>query len=170
MEDIQKNSLDKMAEALNTTFVPSVKETIKDITTKTDNLVQTVNNQPNEVVIANKELIEDEFKNLITKSKDVLTALSGDIKIGSSASMYMAFAEVIKANVNTLKELFNINKSIFEMEMMRGNINPSESESKKTISMTPQQMTDFLDLAKKSAEINRVEADFKISDEDKKDI
>jgi len=161
------NSLDKMSEALNTTFSPAtIKQEITTIKQETKELA----NIPKKDIIPNKALIESEFKDIITKASSVLNTISQDIKIGSTASMHMAFAELIKANVNTLKTLFDINKSIYEMELMQNNTDPDkETDPKKmTLSLTPADLKNMVDLAQKESELNKVDADFKISEVDEK--
>lgn len=170
MEEPKLNSLEKMSQSLGTTYVPDVKNEVAEIKKESKELVQ----KAKTVEFKDKEYIVEKFKNIIDKSATVLNTLSDDIKIGSTGAQYKSMAEMITASTVALKELFNVNKELYEQELMEQNAHPEEKpvEDKKIL-MTSTQLKEMMDLAKKEAEIsnaaNKITTSFTIEDEKKED-
>lgn len=165
MDEPKLNSLDKMAKALNTTYVSAdTKKEISEVKNETKALVK----ETKEVEFKNKEYILKKFKNLIDKGTNTLNTLSDDIRVGSSGAQYMAMADLVKSMTLSIKEYFNVNKEIYEQELMieqsQQAQEPNPDEEKKLL-MTSTQLKEMMDLAKKEAELNKIDAEFIIDDE-----
>lgn len=172
MEEPKLNSLEKMSQALGTTYVPDVKNEISEIKNESKELTQ----KAKTVEFKDKDYIIKGFKDIIDKSATVLKTLSDDIRIGASGAQYKAMAEMVTASTVTLKELFNVNKELYEQELMEANAHPEEKqidEKDKKIPLTSSQLKELMDLAKKEAEIsnaaNEITTSFTVDEEKKED-
>ena len=163
MEEPKLNSLEKMSQSLGTNYTPDVKNEIAEIKKETKSLTKKVN-QPE---LKDKEYIVEQFKNIVDRASHSLQVLSEDIKIGCNNGSHLAMAELVKAATGTLKELFVVNKMIYETELMEQQVDPEtpkETEDKKFM-LTSTDLRNMMKMAKEEADMNRIDTSFTIEND-----
>jgi len=164
MDDIDK-SFESLAKALDTTFAPAspkLKKELVKLEEKKNELIQAIKSQP---VIKDQDYISDSIKTLIEQNKTILNKLATDIKIGSTATQYIAYSQLSNAVLNSIKQLQDLNKMIAEREMF---INPdADKPSTKNITMSASELMEMLNRARKESQLNKVDATFTIEEDSK---
>lgn len=175
MEEPKKDSLEKISEALGTTFESADLETV---TTQLEPIQEfqtavAVPEQPEEMY-ADKEYLRNDLKALIDKSKKVLDTLGKDIMMGSSPRLHEVYATLLNSTVTAYRELGELNKNIAETQVKIQKINSSgkggggSGGSKDgTIRLTAPQLSQMIETARKNSTMNEITVDFKVSEDDK---
>jgi len=166
-EKTNLNSLEKMSQALDTTYSPeNVKKDIKEFNKEKKDLIKKID----DIEFQDKEYVVEKFKNVIEKATGAINTLSQDIKIGSNNGSYMAMAELIKASTITLKELFTINKTLYETELMKRDVETMEENQNnqdKSYNLTSTDLKNMIKIAQEERDINRIDVKYTIEDDEK---
>lgn len=166
-EKTDLNSLEKMSQALGTTYLPEkVKKDIKEFNKEKKDLIKKID----DIEFQDKEYVVKKFKNVIEKATGAINILSQDIKIGSNNGSYMAMAELIKASTITLKELFTINKTLYETELMKRDVETMEENQNnqdKSYNLTSTDLKNMIKIAQEERDINRIDVKYTIEDDEK---
>ena len=174
MEDEpKKDSLEKISEALGTTFESS------DLEISSTQLA-TVEESPKAVAVpkqeeemyADEDYLRADLKDLISKSKKVLDTLGKDIMLGSQPRLHEVYATLLNSTVAAYKELGDLNRNMAETQVKMKKINssgkPIASAGKDgTIPLTANQLSLMLENARKNSSMNEITVDFKVSEDDK---
>ena len=166
-EKTNLNSLEKMSQALDTTYSPeNVKKDIKEFNKEKKDLIKKID----DIEFQDKEYVVKKFKNVIEKATGAINILSQDIKIGSNNGSYMAMAELIKASTITLKELFTINKTLYETELMKRDVETMEENQNnqdKSYNLTSTDLKNMIKNVQEEIDINRIDVKYTIEDDEK---
>lgn len=166
-EKTNLNSLEKMSQALDTTYSPeNVKKDIKEFNKEKKDLIKKID----DIEFQDKEYVVKKFKNVIEKATGAINILSQDIKIGSNNGSYMAMAELIKASTITLKELFTINKTLYETELMKRDVETMEENQNnqdKSYNLTSTDLKNMIKIAQEERDLNRIDVKYTIEDDEK---
>ena len=151
-------SLEKIAKSLDGTFVSSeIKNDLCVIEKRSSELTEYVQ-KPD--TLKDKIYIEENIKELIEISKDVLKTVKDDIKIGASPRQIEVFSTLTNAITNQIKELRDLNKMIYDLESINSIDDPKPGIV--NISMTSDDLLDMIKDASKNSELNKIDADFDI--------
>ncbi len=163
------DSFDKISEKLNTTYdeeIEKVEHEVEKFEEKKKELVE--KSSAENLGFEDKEYLQKETKDLIDNGKKVLETLQNEIKIGSPPRMFEVYAFLMNGIISGLKELRGLNKSIAELNIIE---NQPEPEDKRNVNiiLSGKELLDMINSAKDNSEINRIDADFKVEDQIKKD-
>ncbi len=116
------------------------------------------------IEFGDKNFLKEEVKDVIGIGKAVLDKLSNELKIGSPPRMYEVCAKMLESVISGLKELRELNKTIYEIEAA-----PTDGEKGKpnvniTFTGTGKDLLDMISSAKDKNELDRVDADFKVEE------
>jgi len=121
-----------------------------------------------EITIEDKDYLKTTLKTLIEITLGVLEDARADLKIGAAASQREAFAKLADSFLNQLKELRELNKMLFDLNVTYGEPNEEiggEKEQEKELKVTSSEMLDFFKKVQKESQLNEIEAKFDIQDE-----
>ena len=116
--------------------------------------------------IRDSDFVSHELKGLIESSKTVLDKLDADIVIGSQPRMYEVYSQLTNSITAQLKELRQLHESVAKMKINQGKMKISDVGSNDKIQLTSDQLLKMLDKAKEHSEMNKIDANFKVDDED----
>lgn len=148
-------------------------ETLKsatEINTKLTNLITKSDSSDDE--IDDKEYLELELKMLIQSTRNIMTVLEQDIKVGSKPRYHEVYATLTKTLIDGIKELRELNQSKINNKINRKKLEIKEKSIKNNL---PQQTLNLqlsgsdlfkmLETAKSASTLNTVNADFEIVNE-----
>lgn len=120
--------------------------------------------RPTPPALEDKEYLQQQTKDIIDNSKEVLRIVQQDIKIGSPAKQIEAYAKLMTSHIEGLRELRELNKTVADMQVF------TEPESTKTsinIKLTGKELIAMMKEAKESSQIKAVDANFSVEGEPK---
>lgn len=120
----------------------------------------------NAMVLADQEYMRNQLKTIIINTNTVINKLENEIKIGTHPRTHEVYGKLIQALTGAIKELRELNTTIVELKMKDNRLDNNIANKK--ISLTANQLLDMIDKAKKSSQINAIEADFTV--DEKEDI
>ena len=165
MDDVKLNSLEKISEALGTTFesadIVPVKKEPKEIAVS----------QTAEAVFEDQEYLREDLKNLIEDSKVVLGKLGQDIMIGSTPRAHEVYATLLDSIVRTYKEISELNRAMVDVQLKKQKMNNTgkggAAKTNNTLSLTAGQLSEMIESARKNNSMNDIKVDFTVSEDDK---
>ena len=166
MDDVKKDSLTKISDALNTTF-----ESTDLVPVKNEPKEIAVNQQEVEEVFEDQQYLREDLKKLIEDSKVVLGKLGQDIMLGATPRMHEVYATLLDSTVRAYKEISELNKAMFDAKIKKqkliGGGKSSGGNKSNTVALTAGQLQEIIERARKNSSMNAIEVDFKVSEEDK---
>ena len=164
MENLD-DAFSKLSQSLDTSFVDqtsAIKNEVQEFTNETKELANVSIN-----TLEDKQYIQDGIKKTLEMGTSVLEKLKSDIKVGSNPRMYEVFSKMMDSMNRGFQELRDLNKTVVDLQIF--NDGPIENAPAKVeIKMTGKELLDFIEKTKKESELNRVDADFEVEDEKKK--
>jgi hypothetical protein len=167
------SEFEKLNEKFNTESfdleISNVSDKLKEVQEKKNELYQEFNDKK-EVGFTREDqcYLIDKNKMLLDMNEEVLIKLKNDIKIGTPPKYHEVFSFLINSQVNVLKELRELYRTIRDVNIIDG-VEPNNNNNKKdeNVEMTA---TDFLKLikeAQKTSSLNSVDASFEVIDDKK---
>lgn len=167
------DSLEKISERLDTTFVPA-QEDIQETSVALLNTFDSLSQKKNELVKSKTtglEVLNDEvelregLKNIITKAELVMEKLEQDIKIGSKPYTHKVYGELLKSVTEAYRELREVDTAIFKAKVEANKImSPKDVPQGGKITMNAEQLLDLVNKARETSTMKEIKADFVIED------
>lgn len=159
---------------LNTDY--NVDKELEKLETQSKKLVerksQSKENKDLEATIEDKEYLEFELKLLIQNTNRIMEVLEQDIKIGTKPRYHEVYATLVKTVLDGLKELRELNVSIEQLKLQREKLEVRKKEGgtssnyqQVNFHLSGSDLYNMFEKAKAESELNKIEADFKITDE-----
>jgi len=166
---------DKIAKKLNTEFKeenPEKTKTIEKISTdiqefedKKNELIESTKNQ----TLEDKNYLQTEIKGIVDCGKNVLEKLQNEIKVGSSARIYEVYADLMNSVINGLKELRELNKTVYDIETINDDLGQTSKPANINIVMDAKELLKHINDAKQKNELNAIDAEFTVEGEIKRE-
>lgn len=174
-------AFDSLSEAFDTDYTPEDRGPLPS--TIPNKMISVVSSAVPEdkITLDNKAFVRSEIQQLVGDCKDIIFTYKEDlIREGAKASQVEAFSTLITSTANLLHELNEMDRVENDLKLrLDNNITKKSIASKKsdpdipdgafsitqTITMSGSEMLEHLLNARKNAEINAVDADFKVIDE-----
>lgn len=115
-------------------------------------------------VFQDQEFIQTELRTLIMSARTVFHKVEQDIKIGADSRKIEVYAKLLESIGKQYTSLIELNKHIFDAQVQMGQIGLGDIGNNK-ISLSSEQLLDMINKAKSGSEMNRIEAEFKIENE-----
>lgn len=157
----------------------NVDEELEAIDEKTKNFEEIKNkiaNRESGNEIEDKEYLELELKTLISNSQRIMNILEQDIKIGSKPRYHEVYATLAKSVLDGIKELRELNQTIANLKLQKEKLEirklQNGIDAKPTqvnFNLSGRELFKMVEAAKKSSELNSVNAEFEIHSESFKD-
>jgi hypothetical protein len=175
-------TFDKLEQSLNTKFVPtsSISESIsatnpgdinKEIQYFEDKKKQIIEGSQSKIkTIEDKEWLQYEIKDLMSNGKLVLQKLQADLKIGCSPRMYEVYASLMNSVIMSQKELRELNKMVYDIELFQVDPNEGKSKTQVNINLTGKELLAMINNAKDNSQMNSVSTEFTIEKEKSMDM
>ena len=162
---MKNESFDRLASAFNTEYIETsaIDNELQVIGDKKNELTNVIKSK-NEITLEDKEYIETELKYLIAKNKNILDTLSEEIRVGANARFYEVYAKLSDSIVNSLRELREMNKVIYDMNLMKNGFQAQDNEDSNKNLFTANQMLEMIKSAKDNSQLNKIDATFEIID------
>jgi hypothetical protein len=171
MDDENRDSFEKISDALGTTFEQEAEPVTKELeVVQEKKSALTVSEDFGSVMFEDQEYLRNDLKDLIDSSKRVMAKLEQDIKIGANPRSHEVYSEMVSSTLRAYNELRELNKSMFDARFKVNGLKGGKKSTKSgdgTIELTAAQLSELMSKAKKDSSTNAIEVDFKVS-EDKK--
>jgi hypothetical protein len=160
--------------ALNTSFITSSSEInlsaidkqIQVIEDKKKEIITFANDKKDVMTLKDQQYLEDNIKEVIELSLKSLRIVQMDIRIGVSPRVIECFSQLSDSLVNQIRELRELGRQALELKLLSngGEIDKPKNDN---IVMSSSQLMFLISEAKNNSELNKIDAEFKIQDEDK---
>lgn len=116
-------------------------------------------------LLQDENFIRTELRSLILSARTVMSKVEQDIKIGVEPRRVEVYAKLIEAIGKQYTSLIELNKSIFDAQVKVGAVDIKNIGANNRISLSSEQLLDMINKAKAGSELNKIDATFKIEDE-----
>jgi hypothetical protein len=163
--------------ALNTEFQVNNKDKMIQQIQDLKNQIQKLENNKSEsssddnLKVKDENFLTKQLQELIINSRLMLTKLEEEIKVGSPPKMWEVYAKLQDSLSNQIKELRELNKlsTNLEIEKIKNKVTSWKNlQEGQKIALTPSQLSELVDNAKKNSQLNKIDTEFKIEEEDSK--
>lgn len=141
----------------------STNNSLLEIESKKNKIIES--SKKPDLTLQDQQFMQNELYKMIADISTVTEVLKNDLKQGSRASSYEAYAKLVNSGRELISELRELNKTIVDINIAQRTPQQQFNTVNNVVVMTGDQMLDKILEARSKSQINAVEAKFDITSE-----
>lgn len=166
-------SFDKMSEALDSTFEGEVdiESEMNEQLANIDNIKKDIEKINDKITLKDAKYMEKQIKNNLNGLENVSNRLEQEIKVGAKPRMFEVYATLANAKMAGIKELMTLRKTIVDLQLKLKEDDDDGGKGKGNVTnnlfLSAPQLAKMLTDAKKKNGMKKVDANFKVDENDR---